>query len=62
MLSSRAPTPDAGTGCDRVHALGATSAWLAVPSGRGGWLAPVVAATASFFTVALIWVDRTHAS
>lgn len=44
------------------NALGAISAWLAVFSGDGGWLAPVVAAAASFFTVALIWVDRTHAS
>jgi hypothetical protein len=44
------------------NALGATSAWVAVVSGNGGWLAPVVAAAASFFTVALIWVDRTHSS
>jgi hypothetical protein len=44
------------------NALGATSAWVAVVSGNGGWLAPVVAAAASFFTVALIWVDRTHTS
>ncbi len=42
------------------NALGATSAWIAVAAGNGGWLAPVVAAAASFFTVALIWVDRTH--
>jgi hypothetical protein len=44
------------------NALGATSAWVAVVSGNGGWLAPVVAAAASFFTVALTWVDRTQAS
>ncbi len=44
------------------NALGAASAWLAVVHANGGWLAPVVAAAASFFTVALIWVDRTHAS
>jgi hypothetical protein len=43
------------------NALGAVSAWLAVATGDGGWLAPIVAAAASFFTVALIWVDRTHA-
>jgi hypothetical protein len=43
------------------NALGAISAWLAVAAGDGGWLAPVVAAAASFFTVALVWVDRTHA-
>lgn len=42
------------------NALGAFSAWLAVLNADGGWLAPVVAAAASFFTVALIWVDRTH--
>lgn len=44
------------------NALGATSAWIAVLSGDGGWLAPVVAAAASFFTVALVWMDRTLAS
>lgn len=44
------------------NALGAISASVAVAGGDGGWLAPVVAAAASFFTVALIWVDRTHAS
>jgi hypothetical protein len=44
------------------NALGAISAWIAVLGGDGGWLAPVVAAAASFFTVALIWVDRTHHS
>jgi len=43
------------------NALGAVSAWLAVAGGDGGWLAPIVAAAASFFTVALIWVDRTYA-
>jgi hypothetical protein len=43
------------------NALGAVSAWLAVAAGDGGWLAPIVAAAASFFAVALIWVDRTHA-
>lgn len=42
------------------NALGAISAWIAVASGDGGWLAPVVAAAASFFTVALIWVDRAY--
>lgn len=42
------------------NALGAVSAWLAIAGGNGGWLAPIVAAAASFFTVALIWVDRTH--
>jgi hypothetical protein len=44
------------------NALGACSAWVAVLGGDGGWLAPAVAAAASFFTVALIWVDRTHSS
>lgn len=44
------------------NALGAASSWVAVAGGYGGWLAPVVAVAASFFTVALIWVDRTHAS
>jgi hypothetical protein len=43
------------------NALGAVSAWLAVASGDGGWLSPIVAGAASFFAVALIWVDRTHA-
>jgi len=43
------------------NGLGAISAWLAVAGGDGGWLAPVVAAAASFFTIALIWVDRTYA-
>ena len=44
------------------NALGAISAWLAVASGNGGWLAPAVALAASFFTVALVWVDRRLAS
>jgi hypothetical protein len=43
------------------NAIGAASAWLAIAFGGGGLLAPVVAAAATFFTVALIWVDRTHA-
>lgn len=43
------------------NALGAVSAWLAVATGDGGWLAPAVAAAASFFAVALIWIDRTYA-
>jgi hypothetical protein len=43
------------------NALGAISAWIAVAGGQGGWLAPVVAAAASFFTVALIWIDRRYA-
>jgi hypothetical protein len=42
------------------NALGAISAWIAVAGGDGGWLAPVVASAASFFTVALIWVDRSY--
>ena len=42
------------------NALGATSAWISVIGGGGGWLAPVVAVAASFFTVALITVDRIH--
>lgn len=44
------------------NALGALSAWLAVAAGDGGWLAPVVAAAASFFTVGLIWIDRRYAA
>ena len=44
------------------NALGAISAWVALAGGDGGLLAPVVALAASFFTVALVWVDRTHAS
>jgi hypothetical protein len=42
--------------------LGAISAWIAVASGDGGLLAPVVAVAASFFTVALSWMDRQLAS
>jgi hypothetical protein len=42
------------------NALGAISAWQAVAAGTGGLLAPAVAAAASFFTVALIWVDRKY--
>jgi hypothetical protein len=38
--------------------LGAISSWIAVVGGNGGLLAPVVAVAASFFTVALIWMDR----
>jgi hypothetical protein len=44
------------------NALGAIGAWAAVAGGDGGLLAPVVAVAASFFTVALFWVDRTHTS
>jgi hypothetical protein len=39
--------------------LGAISAWIAVASGSGGILAPVVALAATFFTVALTLLDRT---
>jgi hypothetical protein len=42
------------------NALGAISAWLAILGGNGGWFGPAVAAAATFFTGALIWVDRTH--
>jgi hypothetical protein len=42
--------------------LGAISSWIAVAAGYGGLLAPVVAAAASFFAVALIWMDRRLAS
>jgi len=42
--------------------LGAVSAWIAVAGGNGGLLAPIVAAAASFFTVALVWMDRQLAS
>ena len=42
------------------NAVAAVSAWIAVAAGGGGLLAPVVAVAASSFTVALIWVDRTH--
>jgi len=41
--------------------LGAVSAWYAVANGDGGLLAPIVAAAATFFTVALAWIDRTLA-
>lgn len=43
------------------NALGAVSAWIAVLGGDGGWLAPVVAVAATFFTVALVWVERAFA-
>lgn len=42
------------------NALGAVSSWLAFSAGIGGLLAPVVGVAASFFTVALIWVDRKY--
>ena len=42
------------------NAVAAVSAMIAIVSGDGGLLAPVVAAAAGFFTVALVWVDRTH--
>jgi hypothetical protein len=42
------------------NAIGAIVCWLAVAAGTGGLLAPVVAVAASFFTVALIWVDRKY--
>ena len=44
------------------NALAAISAWIALFGGGGGLLAPVVAAAASFFTVTLIWLDRTYAA
>jgi len=44
------------------NALAAIGAWIAVFAGGAGWLAPVVAGAASFFTVALIWLDRTYSS
>ena len=44
------------------NALAAISAWIALFAGGGGLLAPVVAAAASFFTVTLIWLDRTYAA
>ena len=44
------------------NAVAAVSAWVAVASSSGGWLAPVVAAAASFFTVALFWLDRRFAA
>ena len=40
------------------NVLGAISAWIALVTGDGGLLAPVVAAAATFFSVALIWLDR----
>ena len=40
------------------NGLAAVSALLAVASGDGGMLAPIVAVAASFFTVTLIWIDR----
>jgi hypothetical protein len=43
------------------NALGAVSAWYAIATGGGGLLAPIVAAAATFFTVALIWIDRRFA-
>ena len=43
------------------NAVAAACAWLAIATGGGSLLAMTVAAAASFFTVALIWVDRTHA-
>jgi hypothetical protein len=44
------------------NALAAGSAWLALVGGGSGLLALVVAAAATFFAIALIWVDRTHAT
>jgi len=38
--------------------LGAASAWYALVTGNGTLLAGVVAVAATFFTLALIWVDR----
>lgn len=43
------------------NAVGATSAWFSILAGTGGLLAPVVAAAATFFAVALIWIDRRYA-
>ena len=40
------------------NVLGALSAWVAIFAGGGGLLAPAVAAAATFFSVALIWIDR----
>jgi hypothetical protein len=40
------------------NGFGAASAWLAIVSGNGGILAPIVAAAATFFTVALVRLDR----
>lgn len=42
------------------NAVAAISAWQAISAGTGGLLAAVVAAAASFFTLALIWVDRKY--
>lgn len=42
------------------NALAAISAWLVFADGAGGLLAPVVGVAASFFTVALIWIDRKY--
>jgi hypothetical protein len=42
--------------------LAAISAWIAVAVGDAGLLAPIVGVAASFFTVALIWLDRQLAS
>jgi hypothetical protein len=42
------------------NAVAAISAWQAISAGTGGLLAAVVAAAASFFTIALIWVDRKY--
>lgn len=44
------------------NAVAALSAWVAVATGDGAWLAPVVAAAATFFAVALLWIDRRFAS
>ena len=45
-------------GAITFNALAAITALIALANGSGGWLAPVVAAAASFFTVALAWTDR----
>jgi hypothetical protein len=44
------------------NVLGAVSAWIAAAVGNGGLLAPAVAAAATFFAIALIWMDRRLAS
>ncbi len=44
------------------NAVGAASAWRAIFVGGGGLLAPIVAAAATFFTVALVWIDRKYAA
>jgi hypothetical protein len=46
----------------KFNAVAAITSWIAVASGNGGWLAPIVALAASFFTVALVWLDRTFAA